>query len=327
MPQSRQKATAGETFPDAETILVGMQFSRMRLTYGITPPKISTPEARRREIASAQASRISGLPIDGLIVYDLQDESSRTEVERPFPFLRAIDPLEYAYGYLDSVAQPKVVYRSVSGLQAPELVEWLRRLHGLGGAAVLVGAPSKTARVSLQLGDAYRARIAELPALPLGGVVIAERHEARGGEDERMLNKVAQGCSFFISQAVYSVTASKNLLSDLYYRCQASSREPPPLLVTLSPCGSQKTLEFMAWLGISVPRWLRNELLHAHDILAKSIELAVLAFAELYEFASDKGIQLGCNVESVSLQKAEIEASVELVHRIARVMGRPQSQS
>lgn len=294
----------------------------MRLTYGITPPKISTPEPRRREIASAQATRISGLPIDALVVYDLQDESSRTDVERPFPFLRAIDPLEYAYGYLDSVARPKVVYRSVSGLRAPELIEWLRRLHALGGAAVLVGAPSKTERVSLQLGDAYRARSAELPEVPLGGVVIAERHESRGGEDERILSKLAQGCSFFISQAVYSVTASKNLLSDLYYRCEESHQPPPPLLLTLSPCGSQKTLEFMAWLGISVPRWLRNELLHAHDILAKSIELSALAFAELYDFAAEKGIQLGCNVESVSLQKAEIEASVELVQRIAKVTGR-----
>lgn len=294
----------------------------MRLTYGITPPKISTPEPRRREIASAQAGRIASLPIDALIVYDLQDESSRTDVERPFPFLQAIDPLEYAYGYLEGVALPKVVYRSVSGLQAPELIDWLRRLHALGGAAVLVGAPSKAQRVSLQLADAYGARTAELPEVPLGGVVIAERHEARGGEDERMLNKVGQGCSFFISQAVYSVTASKNLLSDLYYRCHDSGRVPPPLLLTLSPCGSKKTLDFMAWLGVSVPRWLQNELLHARDILAKSVDLSALAFAELYDFAIDKGIQLGCNVESVSLQKAEIEASVELVHRIAKITGR-----
>lgn len=304
-----------------------MTLSSMRLTYGITPPKLSTPEPRRREIARVQAGRIASLPVDALIVYDLQDESSRTDVERPFPFLQAIDPLEYAYDYLDGVARPKIVYRSVSGMQAPTLVAWLRRLQGLGGAAVLVGAPSKTQRVSLQLADAYRAVRAELPELPLGGVVIAERHEARGGEDERLLNKLEQGCSFFVSQAVYSVTATKNLLSDLHYRCQDSGRAPPPLLLTLSPCGSKKTLDFLAWLGISVPRWLQNELLHAHDILAKSIELSALAFAELYDFAIDKGIQLGCNVESVSLQKAEIEASVELVNRVATLMGRPPERA
>ncbi len=297
-------------------------WSNLRLTYGITPPKITTPEERRREIAALQAERIGRLPIDALVVYDLQDESTRTDVKRPFPFLQAIDPLEYAYGYLGAVKQPKIVYRSVSGMQAPELTAWLRRLHGLGGAAVLVGAPSKTQAVSLKLSDAYRTRLNNVADVALGGVAIAERHETRGAEDERLLNKADQGASFFITQAVYSVTASKNLLSDLYYRCREAGRPLPPLLVTLSPCGSKKTLEFMAWLGVSVPRWLQNELLHASDILEKSLEQCEAAFAELHEFAVEKRIPLGCNVESVSLQKAEIEASVDLVLRVARRLGR-----
>lgn len=296
-------------------------WSALRLTYGITPPKLSTPEPRRREIAASQTERIAKLPIDALVLYDLQDESSRTDVERPFPFLRAIDPLDYAYNYLDGVAQPKVVYHSVSHSKEVQLVDWLTRLHGLGGAAVLVGAPSKTQAVSLSLSEAYRVRSTRVSELPLGGVAIAERHEARGGEDERVLHKADQGCRFFITQAVYSVTASKNLLSDLHYHCTAAGRQVPPILVTLSPCGSKKTLDFMAWLGVSVPRWLQNDLLHAYDILEKSIELSVQTFSELYDFAREKQISLGCNVESVSLNKAEIEASVELVGRIKNILG------
>jgi 5,10-methylenetetrahydrofolate reductase len=153
-------------------------------------------------------------------------------------------------------------------------------------------------------------------------VVIAERHETRGGEDERVLRKRERGCSFFISQAVYSVSASKNLLSDLYYGCQESGKALPTVLVTLSPCGSTKTLEFMAWLGVFVPRWLENELRRAHDILEKSVDLTLAGFAELHEFAREKGIPLGCNVESVSLRKEEIEASVEMVHRANAILGR-----
>lgn len=297
-----------------------MNGSAPRLTYGITPPKLSTPEPRRREIAAAQAARINNLPIDALVIYDLQDESSRTGAERPFPFLQAVDPCDYAYGDLGSLTIPKIVYRSVSGLSEPGLIDWLRRLHGHGGAAVLVGAPSRSQAVKLHLGDAYRVRKASAPQLPLGGVAIAERHEARGSEDERILDKLDQGCSFFITQAVYSVTATRNLLSDLYYRCADSGRQVPLLLVTLTPCGSKKTLEFLAWLGVSVPRWLQNELLHAHDILDKSIELSVQIFRELHEFAREKQISLGCNVESVSLNKAEIEASVELVRRISEII-------
>lgn len=297
-------------------------WSTLRLSYGITPPKLSTPKERRKATAAAQTARISKLPVDALVVYDLQDESSRTDAKRPFPFLRAVDPLEYAYGDLAGVPQPRVVYRSVSALDAARLEDWLRRLRDRQGATVMVGAPSRRQAVSLGLGDAYRLRQARVPEVPLGGVVIAERHETRGGEDERVLRKRARGCSFFISQAVYSVSASKNLLSDLYYRCKDSEQRVPTLLVTLSPCGSKKTLEFMSWLGVVVPRWLENELLDARDILEKSVDLSLAGFSELYEFAREKAIPLGCNVESVSLLKAEIEASVEMVHRVSKIMGR-----
>jgi hypothetical protein len=293
-----------------------------RLTYGITPPKLSFSEERRRTTAAAQTERIAALPIAALVVYDLQDESSRTEAKRPFPFLQSIDPLEYAYQYLRDVPQKKIVYRSVAGLQRSELTRWLARLSELDGAAVLVGAPSKRQAVKLGLAEAYRVRSEVAPDLPLGGVVIAERHESGGAEAERVLRKLGHGCSFFISQAVYSVSASKDLLSDLHYRCLELERPVPPILVTLSPCGSKKTLEFMDWLGVSVPRWLQNELLHAQDILTRSVELSLAVFEELRDFAAEKGIALGCNVESVSLRRAEIDASVEMVHRLAKILGR-----
>ncbi len=299
-----------------------MDWSSIRLIYGITPPKLSSPEERRRELAQIQTARINQLPIDALVVYDLQDESARTSVERPFPFSACIDPLSYSYDYLSGIPLPKIVYRSVSGQTKEGLSDWLTQLQARGGATVLVGAPSDEQRVNIRIGDAYKLRRSVAPQLPLGGVMIAERHEQGGAEDERMLRKWTSGCTFFVSQAVYSVTKSKNLLSDLYYRSLAESRPMPQMYITLSPCGSKKTLEFMDWLGVSVPRWLKNELLHAGDILEKSVDLSISGFAELLDFAKSKGFELGCNVESVSLRKAEIDASVEMVHRIRELMTR-----
>jgi hypothetical protein len=151
---------------------------------------------------------------------------------------------------------------------------------------------------------------------------VAERHARGFDEHLRLLAKVDAGCSFLVSQTVYSVTASKDLLSDLVYRCRDEGRDVPIVLVTLSPCGSAKTLAFMRWLGIAVPRWLENELLHAEDTLRASVEVSLAIFEELLAFARSKGIPLGCNVESVSLALAEIDASVEMVHRVAAMMGR-----
>src|SRR5207247_6996732 len=69
------------------------------------------------------------------------------------------------------------------------------------------------------------------------------------------------------------VCSSDLLLSDLHYRCTRDGIAVPPVLVTLSPCGSLKTLEFMRWLGVSVPRWLENDLKHSADILESSVRV------------------------------------------------------
>ncbi|MEM9458729.1 MAG: 5,10-methylenetetrahydrofolate reductase [Myxococcota bacterium] len=290
------------------------------LTYGITPPKRSYAEDRRRAVARRQTERIGGLPVDGLVVYDIQDESDRTSQARPFPFIQTIDPVEYAYDDLRGVTVPKIVYRCVGPLTESALDQSLRRLEQERGLCVMVGAASSRQRTRTRLADAYAWRQRSFGRVPLGGVLIAERHQSRQGEDLRVMRKVDAGCSFFVTQAVYSVVASKNVLSDLHYRCLAQERPVPPILVTLSPCGSTKTMEFMRWLGISVPRWLENELLHAPDILDTSIDLCTDILADLVQFAAGKGIPLGCNVESVSLRKAEIEASVELVHRARSIL-------
>src|SRR4051812_48462877 len=93
------------------------------LTYGLTPPKRSTPPDRRAAIAARQMERIASLPVDALVLYDIQDESARTGAPRPYPFLESTDPTEYAYEDLAQLALPKIVYRCVVGLDAQRLRE------------------------------------------------------------------------------------------------------------------------------------------------------------------------------------------------------------
>jgi len=76
----------------------------------------------------------------------------------------------------------------------------------------------------------------------------------------------------------------------------------------------------MKWLGISIPKWLENELLHSNDILDKSVSLSRKIFEELFDFGLEKGIPIGCSVESVSTRKVEIEASIQLVKDIKSII-------
>ena len=76
------------------------------------------------------------------------------------------------------------------------------------------------------------------------------------------------------------------------------------------------TLQFMKWLGISIPRWLENELIRSTDILQQSVELSEQNWLELKHFATQKGIPIGCNIESVAVRQVEVEASIELLQRL-----------
>ena len=73
----------------------------------------------------------------------------------------------------------------------------------------------------------------------------------------------------------------------------------------------------MKWLGISVPKWLENELVHSHDILQRSVDFSEQNWLELKSFAEQKAIPIGCNIESVAIRKVEVDASIELLQRVS----------
>ncbi len=288
--------------------------------YGFAPPKRDTSAERLAQIAAQQVERLAEVDIDGVIVYDIQDEVQRTHEARPFPFLPTIAADRYADVHLSALALPKIVYRSVTHDTRESFVQWLHEERPAPALSVLVGAPSRHVAAGLRLVDAYELVQQHAPHLTLGGIAIAERHERSQDEHERILAKSAAGCRFFVTQAVYDVSSSLSLLSDYALALGENAAEPQPIILTFSPCGSQKTLSFMRWLGIRFPRWLENELRFAADPLETSLRLCERIFLEIWSYARDKGIPLGVNVESVSIRKAEIDASVELVKTLRRHM-------
>ncbi|MGC4069466.1 MAG: hypothetical protein QM784_33400 [Polyangiaceae bacterium] len=80
-----------------------------------------------------------------------------------------------------------------------------------------------------------------------------------------------------------------------------------------------QTLELMRWLGISFPRWLENDQRSSSDLLEHSVFLCASIFDDL-RFAGEKSIPIGINVESVSIRKLEIEASVRLFLRLSECL-------
>lgn len=291
------------------------------LFYSLTPPKITNDLDKIIRIANNQIERVKNTDIDGLILYDIQDESERTDLERPFAFISTVKPEVYAKEFLQELKVPKIVYKSIANLTETDFAQWLNNNPELA-YVVLVGASSQQQiqKTNFALENAYQLSAKQNNPFMLGGVTIPERHVKKQDEHQRIFKKVDMGCRFFISQCVYSPNNAKNLLSDYYYSSIDSNKELFPMVFTLAPCGSLKTLQFMEWLGIDVPKWLFNDLKHSENILDKSVKVCKNIASEMMEYAYAKSIPIGFNIESVSIKKEEIDASSLLLEEISKML-------
>ncbi len=292
---------------------------RPLLLFSMTPPRQNTPEADRARIAEVMTGRLRDLDLDALILYDIEDESDRNPQERPFPYLPTMDPADFRT-HLTGWDGPVVVYRTVGKYEPTELKQWLTDQDPDRVATVLVGASTGSTRVRTRLAEAQSLWRDSGAALPLGAVAIPERHAARGDEHDRMLRKQAAGTSFFVTQVVYDIDAAKDLVSDYYYACVDRGVRPAPLVFTLSVCGSLRTLDFLQWLGVNLPRWLLNQLERAEDPLAESLRQCAEIAAGLADFCTRLGMPFGFNIESVSIRRVEIDASVQLAAHVREAL-------
>ncbi|WP_033337418.1 5,10-methylenetetrahydrofolate reductase [Catenuloplanes japonicus] len=290
------------------------------LLVGITPPRRSAAPEQVEEIAGRTLERLSAVDVDGLILYDIDDESDRNPEQRPFPYLPTMDPASFHDRHLAGWDRSVIVYRCVGKYPEADLADWLRAVDTDRVLGVFVGASSGDKPVHTHLGQAHALRHEVRADLSLGAVSITERYTRRGDEHLRMLEKQERGVVFFISQVVYDVGATKSMLSDYFYACRERGVAPRPVILTLSVCGSVKTLEFLQWLGVDVPRWLENTLRHTDDPLTESYEQCVANARELIGFCRRLGLPFGFNVESVSSRRVEIEASVALAAEIRRLL-------
>ncbi|MBL0686928.1 MAG: methylenetetrahydrofolate reductase [Sulfurospirillum sp.] len=292
------------------------------LFYGLVPPKIKHTKEEIAHIASTQIKRLKDLDIDGLVLYDIQDESDRTQKIRPFPFMDTVEPCTYAREYLEVMDFPIIAYRSVGKYTKEEFTNWLQNIRRKESYSVFVGAPSANAKVNIGIKEAYRLKKEFAKDLTIGGIMIPERHTVYGNEHLKVFSKIKEGCKFFISQCVYDLMGAKRFLDDYVTYGKNHNISLVPIIFTITPCGSTQTLNFMKWLGINIPTHLEDRLKNSEDILEESVRLSRDIFEILYFYGRGKGVKIGCNVESVAIKKAEIDASMELLCNIQKIMGR-----
>ena len=286
---------------------------------GTTPPKSDTPIEQVDNIASKLLERVSDIDFDGLIVYDIQDEDSRTNKPRPFPFKTTHDPRHYSALLNQKSARPVITYKSVVQSNADDFNQWANEAWQKYGIRdiVLVGSPSKNNTISLPLANAYKTLVDNQNDFFMGGVTIAERHAKKGNEHERLIEKHQQGCNFFISQAIYNPQATIDMLTRYAIECKKLNIKPQRFILTFSPCGSDKTLEFIEWLGVSVPEATSLRILNADKPLYESIRICSNSLQQILDAVLPYNLPLGLNIESLTNRKEEIDGSI-LLYKLLR---------
>ncbi|WP_200932709.1 methylenetetrahydrofolate reductase [Williamsia sp. Leaf354] len=275
---------------------------------------------RAKEIAAATIGRLTAISPDALVVYDIADESARNPDKRPFPFSPTMDASEFVTQHLHGWTGRKIIYRAVGKYTEDSLGAWLTQQNPDEVSSVFVGASNADQVGATSLRRAYTLRDERRPELTLGGVAIPERHTKDRCEHEKLIAKQESGCSFFITQIIYDVNAAKNLLSDYRLECRRRGIAPVPIVLTFSVAGSLTTLEFMRWLGISVPTWVDNDVANSLDPLATSHAHALAAAADLADYCRRMRIPFGINIESVSARRAEIDSAMDLALRVSDLL-------
>ena len=292
------------------------------LLYGTTPPRAGTPEDTVRAAADKLAARLAPLPLDGVVVYDIQDETGRSALARPFPFAGTLDPRAYARLLAGRTGRPAIAYKSLGSMDEPAWQAWLAesaRDYGVDFLSV-VGRPTSGVKYPLALSRAIRIAAAHAAGFTVGGVAIAERHTPERSEAARLLGKSIEGCGYFISQAVYAPEATERLLADYLRDCRGASVQPRRIVLTFAPAGREKTMAFLRWLGVRIPAETARAILVHASPLQKSIEICRDNLRRILDHPYAREIPLGINVESVSINRDEIDASVDLVHALEDVM-------
>jgi len=288
--------------------------------YGTTPPRLDSPSERVERAAERLAERLHGRDVDAIVVYDIQDESGRTQVARPFPFINTVDPREFGSLLRSLTGKPTITYKSLGHLDETAWRAWLDESTEDPDFRVLsiVGRPTSGVSYELSLATGIRLAVEHPSNIVVGGVAIAERHTEQRSEAARLVSKTLDGCSYFISQTVYSAESTRRMLADYVRECDRAGVKPRRVVLTFAPCGRERTMQFLRWLGVNVPTEIARSILTSVVPVAKSIEVCRDNLCRILDRSYD--LPLGINVESVSLYKDEIEASIELADVLSQVL-------
>eukprot|EP01117_Protostelium_nocturnum_P001473 TRINITY_DN1177_c0_g1_i1.p1 TRINITY_DN1177_c0_g1~~TRINITY_DN1177_c0_g1_i1.p1 ORF type:complete len:361 (-),score=140.15 TRINITY_DN1177_c0_g1_i1:44-1126(-) len=308
--------------------------------FGTVPPPMKVEMEKVEQFAKEMAESLKELRPDGVIVYDIQDEKSRSGEERPFPFSQTHEPRLFGRMLVQFSSSFKhqlepIVFKAHSACESvrdkktiEKIFDWLtetwdnyhiRNLVLVGGSSILnqdegdrKNKPIMTVQqISQLIVDEHERDFV------LGGITIAERHRDIGNEHLRIMNKIDSGIEFFTSQVIYNADNAIWMLRDYDELCKERGIQPVRLFFTFAPFGSDSTVRFLRWLGVEMPDGTMKRALSRPTLkqrVDESIEICWENFTRILAACNRLKISvpIGVSVECVSKSKMESEGALQL---------------
>jgi hypothetical protein len=95
---------------------------------------------------------------------------------------------------------------------------------------------------------------------------------------------------------------------------------PPRVILTFVPCGRSTTMAFIRWLGVAISDQTARAILDDPAPLSRSLRICRSHLRVILDHVDTRALRLGLNVESVSIHRDEIDASIDLVHALREVI-------
>ncbi len=281
--------------------------------YSLTPPAEEITSEKLYELNRRRAARLSTLDIDGLSIYDVQEERDRKEEKRTFPYRPTLNPLSYGKAMKEHCNTEQIIYL-VAGKYSEEQLHRIFRNYP-GALFVPVGSPSSSSEARTTLGRSLE--LSSEYTNPIGSVLIGERNNPGGGEIDRMMSKIEGGVDFFISQCVYNGSLYEKLIDDYLLESKIYGYPLKPIILTFSPVGDRNSLKFMKWLGINFSEEFEKNLPESEKFLKYSIQYLEKIGIRLINTAMERNIPIGLNFESVIGRREEVLASLSLAENLS----------
>lgn len=347
LPSPRSTLTnSGEVGDDLHIKLNPSNKTHPVCLFGTVAPRSHLPLEKVDEFAKKLSNTLlelhkSSRGIDGIMIYDIQEEESRSSEKRPFAYCSTHPPRLFAKLLQEQTNIDVVVYRCVASRNKEEFENWLvetwQNYHTKN--LVFVGASSsKEEVVGFNVNESTELAMRHPKTdYRIGGIVLPERHRDKDDEHIRLYQKTLAGASFFTSQVIYNVDCAIWCLKDYdsYIKSKIQSEEDlaeeaarqtvptARLIFVFAPFGREDTLRFLKWLGVEIPLSTEKRILSRKtnkERIRESIDICkenlkrILYAIEFYNIE----VPIGIAVETVSKYSDEFAGSITLFKELQR---------